>query len=307
MTSVFISYSRSDADFVQRLIDFLKACSIDYWLDTDRIPVGSDWSDEVWAALQRCDLMILVLSPASMISKEVASEWKYYHSVNKPIIPVLVDAATNIHYQLVALNYVDFARNPFEEAARLLETELRRVIDDLENPTNFAPEATIPTHPLARHPDKPESTKNIDAPLVDYPISDHTTARISRDLAQQLEERLHYFNEEMVLELVLYDQRDRRVETRIQRGRDYVIGRAGNGIVPDLDLTPLGAANQGISRKHALLRLDGNTLFIRDLHSTNYTYVEGKRLRGDEQLALKSGDRIQMGNLLFIVYFRDKK
>ena len=71
-------------------------------------------------------------------------------------------------------------------------------------------------------------------------------------------------------------------------------------IEPDVDLNAIGAAGQGISRKHASLMLDGDTLFIKDLNSTNFTFVEGRKLRGDEQLALKSGDRIQMGNFLFM-------
>src|SRR5690606_21844007 len=119
MATVFISYSRSDAGFVRRLADYLKFKGIDHWLDIDRIQAGEDWSDAVWAALQTCDAMLLVVSPAAMSSKEVANEWKYYHNTGKPIIPVLVDASTNIHYQLVALHYISFDGTTFEEAAQL--------------------------------------------------------------------------------------------------------------------------------------------------------------------------------------------
>jgi hypothetical protein len=302
MATVFISYSRSDAAFVRRLADHMKAKNIDHWLDMDRIQAGEDWSDAVWVALQKCDAMLLVLSPASMSSKEVANEWKYYHNTGKPIIPVLVDSNTNIHYQLVALQYIAFDGTTFEEAALMLEIEISRVVPGFKRDTM---EVTIPTKPQDELP-LPQ-TAVLDPSKVENIKWDRTTARIDRDLAKQLEDRLHHFDEQMVLEFVAYEQPDQRLEAKIRRGREYVLGRTGSkGVAPDIDLTPLGASDHGLSRKHATLKLDGDTLFIKDLQSTNFTYVEGKRLRGDEQLALKSGDRVQMGNLLLMVYFRPK-
>src|SRR5688572_10311958 len=108
MATVFISYSRSNAEFARRLADDLKALSLDPWLDVDRIQVGEDWDDAVWEGLRTCDVMLLLLSPASMASKEVSNEWKYHLSQSKPLIPVLVDSSTNIHYRLAALQYIDF-------------------------------------------------------------------------------------------------------------------------------------------------------------------------------------------------------
>ncbi len=309
MAAIFISYSRSDRVFVRRLVDHLKAKGVDYWLDIDRIQAGEDWSDAVWSALQQCDVMLLVVSPASMSSKEVANEWKYYHTSGRPIIPVLVDSATNIHYQLVALHYVDFDRHPFERAMGLLEIEIARALRELENRPHSASDGlNVPDKPRQQiESDEPENlpvTHQLDPSRLDKVKWDRTTARIDLDLAKQLEDRLHHFDEQMMLQLISYDEQDQRIEAKIRRGRDYVLGRTGKGATPDVDLSPLGAADAGVSRRHAAIKLDGDTLFIKDLQSTNNTYVEGKRLRGDEQLALKSGDRVQLGSLLLLVYFR---
>lgn len=309
MATVFISYSRSNADFARRLADDLKRLDIDYWLDVDRIQAGQDWDDAVWQGLQSCELLLLVLSPSSMSSKEVSNEWKYHLSQSKPIIPVLVDPSTNIHYRLASLQYIDFHNNAYEAALHLLQQEIARVAQELgvsvertENgqvdDSSAAPrdkaDPSLSTHPL---PDV-ESRANM--------VWDRTTTRIDPAMAKQLEERLHYFSEKMVLEFTSYEQNGLSVQARVGRDRDYIVGRAGKGVTPDVDLTPLGAADQGISRKHAALRVDGETLFIKDLNSTNFTYVEGKRLRGNEQLALKSGDRLQFGNLLLTIHFRDE-
>ena len=300
MATVFISYSRSNAEFARRLADDLKALSLDPWLDVDRIQAGEDWDDAVWEGLRTCDVMLLLLSPASMASKEVSNEWKYHLSQSKPLIPVLVDSSTNIHYRLAALQYIDFSNNEYNLSLKSLIKEIERVTGN--------PGAIL----------QPEDTDVVDEPgtesetgtgtLPDMQSSavwERTTTRIDPAMAIQLEEKLHYFNEKMMLELVMHDDHNKRVQARVGRGRDYIVGRSGKGIKPDVDLTPLGADTQGISRQHAAFTLDGETLFIKDLNSTNFTYVEGKRLRGNEQLALKSGDRIQFGNMLLTIHFRD--
>jgi hypothetical protein len=292
MPTVFVSYSRADSAFVRQLAGYMKKCGIDYWLDLERIQAGEDWSDMVWSGLQSSDLMLLVISPASMSSKEVSNEWKYYLSTDKPIVPVLAADTSNIHYQLVALHYVDFYNNTYEDACQLLKTEIERVTATLE--------ATLPRSPDSKVP-RPAVTTDLLKPL-DFP--DRTTAKIDPELVKEIEERLHLFTEQMTLELVNAEDRDHHIEVHIRSGREYVVGRASAETRPDIDLSPLESGKSGVSRRHATLQLTGNTLYIKDLNSTNYTYVEGRRLRANEQLALKSGDRIQMGNLLFTLHFR---
>src|SRR5690606_38421610 len=137
-----------------------------------------------WAALQQCELMLLVLSPASMASKEVANEGKYYNNTGKPIIPVLVDAATNIHYQLVALHYIDFDRNPFDVAARLLDTEIARVVGQLEDERETARGETAGANRLSPNgpTDLPDELPVIKPLIPDQVTWDKTTARINRDV-----------------------------------------------------------------------------------------------------------------------------
>lgn len=304
MATCFISYSRSDAAFARRLADDLKRLDISYWLDVDRIQAGEDWDDAVWRGLQRCDLMLLMLSPASMASKEVSNEWKYCLSQSKPIIPVLVEPTEHVHYRLVALHYVDFHGNEYDKALAMLVTEIEQVTGERGLSIYGTDSEEIET--VAREPETPGTTGKLpETDVEDNVVWERTTTRIDPEMAKQLEEKLHYFNEKMVLEFISHDQPDMRIQTKVGRGREYVVGRTGQGVEPDIDLTPLGAANQGISRQHAAFTLDGETLFIKDMNSTNFTYVEGKRLRGNEQLALKDGDRVQFGNLLLTIHFRN--
>jgi FHA domain len=77
-------------------------------------------------------------------------------------------------------------------------------------------------------------------------------------------------------------------------GRDVVIGRA-----PSCDIVL--PSDQLASRRHSQLEFDGVTYTIRDLGSSNGTYVNGDEIH--QAMALKDGDRITVGehDLVFAV------
>jgi hypothetical protein len=227
-------------------------------------------------------------------------------SQDKSILPVLVEPTNNVHYRLVSLHYIDFHQHEYDAALEMLAAEIERIAGEkgLSFEETDAPEAELTAGPAADPRGVTGELPHRDEPGDDE-VWERTTTRIDPVMAKQLEEKLHYFNEKMVLEFISHEHNEMRIQSKVGRGREYIIGRSGKGINPDVDLTPLGAATQGISRQHAALKVDGDTLFIKDLNSTNFTYVEGKRLRGTEQLALKSGDRVQFGNLLLTIHFRN--
>ena len=54
--------------------------------------------------------------------------------------------------------------------------------------------------------------------------------------------------------------------------------------------------NSNVSRLHATMLYRQGTYFILDEHSTNGTYVNGIRLRGEEEVCLKHGDTIRLAD-----------
>jgi pSer/pThr/pTyr-binding forkhead associated (FHA) protein len=78
-----------------------------------------------------------------------------------------------------------------------------------------------------------------------------------------------------------------------------IVGRADpvSQFRPDLDLTALGALEQGVGRRHARLFLQDGQIQIEDLDSTNGTLVNGQRLASHRAQALRDGDQIQLGRL----------
>lgn len=73
---------------------------------------------------------------------------------------------------------------------------------------------------------------------------------------------------------------------------------------PDLDLTPFGAQEKGVSRSHAALRRGDDTLTLVDLGSVNGTHLNGQRLLPNQPRVVRDGDEIRLGKLVCHIYFK---
>ena len=62
--------------------------------------------------------------------------------------------------------------------------------------------------------------------------------------------------------------------------------------------------NSAISRTHCEIVRRNGVSYLRDLNSTNGTYVDGKRLAPDEEVLLKNNTVIRLGDEDFIFYLR---
>ncbi len=82
-----------------------------------------------------------------------------------------------------------------------------------------------------------------------------------------------------------------------------VIGRSDpvSNFFPDLDLTPHGAVEGGVGRRHARLFVQGGQIFVEDLDSTNGTFRNGARLAPRQPTPLANGDELRLGNLALTV------
>jgi hypothetical protein len=92
----------------------------------------------------------------------------------------------------------------------------------------------------------------------------------------------------------------------MDENRVYKLGRfeVATRKAEEIDLSPYGALDRGVSRLHAQLQLSGENLYITDLNSTNGTYLAGQRLRPNEATILRKGDELLIGRLPVQVLFR---
>lgn len=107
MSRLFISYSRHDEALARQLATDLSTLGAQVWIDVDSIPPGMNWSRAIQQGLDACEVMLLIVSPESMSSRNVEDEWNYFHTRRKPILPLLCRDAT-IPYQLDRVQRIDF-------------------------------------------------------------------------------------------------------------------------------------------------------------------------------------------------------
>jgi WD40 repeat protein len=107
---IFISYARKDgAETAQTLRTTLEAANHTVWLDTDRIHGGASWSKAIESALNNCDVLLAILTPAAYLSEICRAEQIWALDEGKLVIPVLAtNDAKSIPLYLKALNYRRF-------------------------------------------------------------------------------------------------------------------------------------------------------------------------------------------------------
>jgi serine/threonine protein kinase len=79
-----------------------------------------------------------------------------------------------------------------------------------------------------------------------------------------------------------------------------LIGRADprGKVAPDIDLSIYGGGTAGVSRQHARLLRKDDDWMIEDLHSTNGTFVNDRRVSPSQPTWLNSGDNVRCGQLV---------
>jgi len=92
-------------------------------------------------------------------------------------------------------------------------------------------------------------------------------------------------------------------EIPLPAGVEILIGREDpvSGVYPDVDLTPHGGEDGGVSRRHARLIVEGGQYFVEDLDSTNFTFVNKQKVAPKSRQLLNDGDEIRCGRVALIL------
>lgn len=158
---VFISYRRSDREFVAMLAKALEDNGISVWYDAD-IPLGAKaYQSNIGQALEDSRLMVLVFSQASNASSEIIKEIKAADLLKTPVIPVMLDDARPrgaYLYELPCRNCI----MAFPDPATRLGDVVSLLIDCVKSQQpraegEPAPAAETPPDPLPHRQDAPRT------------------------------------------------------------------------------------------------------------------------------------------------------
>lgn len=128
---IFISYSRSNEVFAEKLESDLHEQGFEPWRDREDMQIGEDWWRQIQQSIDRADVMILCLSPEALKSSVVHDEWRYAKGKGVRVIPVV---ATNIDYDILPrwANRVDIA--DFRDEVQGAERTRTRFFQQLREP-----------------------------------------------------------------------------------------------------------------------------------------------------------------------------
>lgn len=87
---------------------------------------------------------------------------------------------------------------------------------------------------------------------------------------------------------------------------EYTLGRSAEGqpISPNIDLVPFQGYELGVSRLHALIRLEGKKVTVMDLGSVNGTRLNSQKIQPHKPFVLNHGDYLALGKLKLQVLIR---
>ena len=108
MTQVFLAHAEADAPVMAQIRQVLQREGITVWTSATDIRSGEDFRQAIERGIEQADNLVYLLSPASQASKFCQHELDYALSLNKRLIPILVQSteAELIPEALRGLQYI---------------------------------------------------------------------------------------------------------------------------------------------------------------------------------------------------------
>jgi hypothetical protein len=116
MTTYFLSYARADEAIALRFADDLMAAGCSVWVDQYDIRPSQHWDRAVETAVRSCHGLIVMLSPASSASANVADEVSVAIDGGKDVIPILISKCA-IPLRMSRMQFID-ATADYDRALR---------------------------------------------------------------------------------------------------------------------------------------------------------------------------------------------
>lgn len=90
MSHIFLSYSRRDLIFAQKIVGALSLKNLDIWIDQEDIPKGEDWWRRIQKGIEDADAFLFLISPDSIKSAVCNNEINHAIENSKRILPILI-------------------------------------------------------------------------------------------------------------------------------------------------------------------------------------------------------------------------
>jgi len=160
---VFITYSRTNKEPVNALVNDLEELNHTVWYDFD-LRGGQSWWDNILDNIRQCDIYIFAMTAEALESTACKREMDYARALNKTALPVLIEKSVSIALMPRYLSNVQFV--DYTEAGH------KNTVFALIKSLNSLPASSPLPDPLPVPPPIPisyldELKDRIDAPSLD--------------------------------------------------------------------------------------------------------------------------------------------
>lgn len=121
----FVSYSRSDEHFALRFANDLRSAEIATWVDQLDIRPSEHWDRAIERAIAACRCVVVLLSPRSVASENVADEISLSIDMHKPLFPVMIEPC-KLPLRLTRMHLID-ATASYASALKQCLAEIRSI------------------------------------------------------------------------------------------------------------------------------------------------------------------------------------
>lgn len=139
----FLSYSRSDQEFALRLADYIRGEGVNLWVDQLDIRPSEHWDRAIERAVRNCRGIVVILSPRSVVSDNVADEISFAIDAGKSVLPVMIERC-NLPLRIARMQVIDATGND-DKALKACLAELRRTKVSSTNASSARTDAPIPS------------------------------------------------------------------------------------------------------------------------------------------------------------------
>jgi hypothetical protein len=138
---IFISFAALDRTEVEAIVDYLEANNLTCWISTRHVPVGTNFSDAIVAALEQASALLLVFSKNADKSEGVKKEVALAGQYRLPVLPVRIDdvqPTKGFKYELATRQYIDLFADREQNMANVIDA-LRKHLQNSNKPRGSQP------------------------------------------------------------------------------------------------------------------------------------------------------------------------
>lgn len=165
---IFVSYARVDSAFVDKLQASLLERGFDVWVDTRRLEGGDIFAQAIEHEINRCDVMLVILSPDAVQSTWVRKEISYAQAAKKRMVPLMWRRVDRVPIEVADVEYISFEQAYDDGLDRLIATMSRQAADRSGQPANTTPAAEPATDsgtdPAAGVSSAPSGEQGVETP-----------------------------------------------------------------------------------------------------------------------------------------------